>query len=56
MSSKDLPWMRNNSVKNIPNGQLICKVLDISQKFPSIKASNLMNMYGEFSSDISQLA
>ena len=56
MSSKDLPWMRNNFIKNIPHGNLVCKVLDIAHKFPSIKASNLMTMYGEYSSEISQVA
>jgi len=54
MGSKDLPWMNNPYVKNLPNGQLTCKVLNVSHKFPSIQAGYLIDMFGDCSSDITQ--
>jgi hypothetical protein len=38
----------------LPEGKVLCKVVNIEYKFNSLKSVNLINLYGDDSSDVIQ--
>ena len=54
MGSTDLPWMRIPGLKCQPTGQVRCQVISVSNKFPSINATYLIDRFGDHSSDVTQ--
>lgn len=54
MSSTDLPWMKIPGLKSKPAGQVRCHVVSVSNKFPSVKATHLIDSYGASSSEAVQ--
>lgn len=54
MGSTDLPWMKIPQLKNLPKGFVHCVVRSVTHKFSSLNTTNLVEKFGNCSSDIIQ--